>query len=190
MGEFARKGTLGLVSAVAVLLVSTTTPAVAAGPSVSNLAVSWRLISAAQWQPSCPLTGSWTLVAADKELPDGTRTQDYGTAPAGRLLIDAKCRYSLQIFKRERPSFASEDKAKGTDAEFKEAVLGSSTHFGSIEADAGTGVLVFKIEDSSFPNWRGTEQRRTYRLAGDLLTYRVPRRPDGSIPISVWRRLK
>jgi hypothetical protein len=190
MRESARKGTLGLVSAIAVLLISTTTPTAAAGPSGSKLAVSWRPISAARGQRSCPLTGSWTLVAADKESADGTRIQDYGTAPAGRLVIDAECRYSLQIFKRERPSFASEDKAKGTDAEFREAVLGSSTHFGSIEADAAAGVLVFKIEDSSFPNWRGTEQRRTYTLAGDLLTYRVPRRPDGSIPISIWRRLK
>jgi len=188
MGESASRSTLRL-SAIAVLLISTTTPAAAAGPSISKPALSWRLISAVRAQPSCPLTGSWTLVAADKELADETRIQDYGTAPAGRLVIDAECRYSLQIFKRERQAFASEDKSKGTDAEFRQAVLGSSTHFGSIAADTTAGVLVFKIEDASFPNWRGTAQRRTYTLAGDLLTYRVPRRPDGSIPISVWRRL-
>ena len=76
-------------------------------------------------------------------------------------MIDAECRYSLQIFKRERPSFASEDKAKGTDTEFREAVLGSSTHFGSIDEDTAAGFLVFKIEDSSFTNCRGTQQKRT-----------------------------
>jgi hypothetical protein len=189
MRESANKGSLGLASAIAVLLVSTT-PTVAAGQPTSKLVGSWRLVSAAQEPQSCPLAGSWTLVAADKELPDGTRAPDYGTAPAGRLVIDAECRYSLQIFKRERPSFASEDKAKGTDTEFREAVLGSSTHFGSIDADTAAGFLVFKIEDSSFPNWRGTQQKRTYTLAGDVLSYRVPRRPDGSIPISIWRRLK
>jgi hypothetical protein len=27
-------------------------------------------------------------------------------------------------------------------------------------------------------------------LSGDELSYRVPARPDGNIPISVWRRLK
>lgn len=46
---------------------------------------------------SCPLAGTWTLVAADKELSDGTRARDYGTAPTGMLMIDAECRYSLQI---------------------------------------------------------------------------------------------
>lgn len=177
MCEAARKGALGLAGAMAVLLGSAA-PTGTAGPAAS-----------AEGLRSCPLAGSWTLVAADRELPDGTRVPDYGATPAGRLVIDAVCRYSLQIFKRERPAFASEDKAKGTNAEFREAVLGSSTHFGSIEADTPAGVLVFKIEESSFPNWRGTEQRRTYTLAGDILTYRVPRRPDGSIPISVWRRL-
>jgi hypothetical protein len=145
---------------------------------------------AAERQQSCPLAGTWTLVAADKELPDGRRAPDYGTAPTGLLLIDAEGRYSLQIFKRERPSFASGDKATGTDIEFREAVLGSSTHFGSLDVDTAAGLLVFKIEDSSFANWRGTQQKRTYTLAEDVLTYRVPPRPDGSIPISIWRRLK
>ncbi len=144
---------------------------------------------AAPAQQPCPLAGTWTLVAADKELPDGTRAQDYGTAPTGRLMIDAESRYSLQIFKQERPSFASGDKVKGTDTEFKEAVLGSSTHLGMLHVDAAAGVLVFEIEDSSFPNWKKTQQQRTYTLTGDVLTYRVPTRPDGSIPISIWRRL-
>ncbi len=137
-----------------------------------------------------PLAGTWALVAADRELPDGTRVRDYGQAPSGRLLVDDDGRYSLQIFKQERPAFASGDKSRGSDAEYREALLGASTHYGALDLDAAAGLLVFHIEDSSFPNWRGTEQRRSYALEGDLLTYRVPPRPDGSIPISVWRRLK
>lgn len=133
------------------------------------------------------LAGSWTLVAADVQRPDGSIERDYGAAPKGRLSIDAKGRYALQIFKAERPRFASANKATGTADEFRAAVLGSSTHFGTISMEDGQ--LVFHIEGSSFPNWEGTVQRRSFELRGGELRYRVPARPDGGIPISVWRRM-
>lgn len=68
-------------------------------------------------------------------------------------------------------------------------MLGSSTHTGTISVEPTAGTLTFKIESASFPNWEGTEQKRTFELNGDELSYRVPARPDGNIPISVWRRL-
>jgi len=133
------------------------------------------------------LAGTWTLVAADVQRPDGSIERDYGAAPKGRLFIDAQGRYALQIFKAERPRFASADKAAGTVDEFRAAVLGSSTHYGTVALEGGQ--LVFRIEAASFPNWEGTVQRRTFELHGDELRYRVPARPDGGIPISVWRRM-
>jgi len=136
------------------------------------------------------LAGTWTLVAADVLHADGTRGPDYGAAPKGLLLIDAQGHYSLQIFKAERPRFASGDKQTATPGEYQGAVLGSSTHFGTIVVEPAAGTLTFKIENASFPNWEGTEQKRTFELSGDELSYRVPARPDGNIPISVWRRLK
>ena len=133
------------------------------------------------------LAGTWTLVAADVQRPDGSVERDYGAAPKGRLAIDAQGRYTLQIFKAERPRFASADKAAGTSEELRAAVLGSSTHYGTLALD--DGLLVFRIEAASFPNWEGTVQRRSFELHGDELRYRVPARPDGGIPMSVWRRL-
>ena len=160
-----RAGAVGLFC-----LMSASLPAAVAGAEVS-------------------LAGTWTLVAADVLHADGTRGRDYGAAPKGLLLIDARGHYSLQIFKAERPRFASGDKATGTPAEYQAAVLGSSTHIGTISVEPAAGTLTFKIESASFPNWEGTEQKRTFELSGDELTYRVPARPDGNIPISVWRRL-
>lgn len=136
-----------------------------------------------------PLQGTWTLVAADKILPDGVVTRDYGDKPSGRLIIDAEGRYSLQIFKAERLGFVTDAKADGSPDEFKSAVMGSSTHYGKVAIDEKAGLLVFSIEGSSFPNWEGTVQRRHYRLDGTELSYKVPPRADGSVPISVWRRL-
>jgi hypothetical protein len=136
-----------------------------------------------------PLRGTWTLEAADKLLPDGTQVRDYGQTPKGRLIVDAQGRYSLQIFKAERLRFDSADKASGSADEFASAVLGSSTHYGTVVVEATQGTLAFTIEASSFPNWEGTVQKRQFTREGRLLRYRVPPRPDGSIPISVWRKL-
>jgi hypothetical protein len=136
-----------------------------------------------------PLHGTWNLVAADKLLPGGARVRDYGEQPKGRLMVDAQGRYSLQIFKSERLRFATDSKADGSADDFKAAVMGSSTHYGTVTIDEKEGQLVFSIEGSSFPNWEGTVQRRQYKLEGRELSYQVPPRADGSIPISVWRRV-
>ena len=138
---------------------------------------------------SNPLQGSWTLLAADKLLPGGERAPDYGPSPRGRLLVDAQGRYSLQIFRSGRLQFASGDKSRASADEYASAVLGASTHYGTLEVDAARGMLSFRIEGASFPNWEGTVQQRAYTLEGDVLSYRVPPRPDGSVPLSVWKRL-
>lgn len=136
-----------------------------------------------------PLRGSWVLVAADKILPGGEVARDYGEHPKGRLIVDAAGRYSLQIFKSERLRFGTDSKADGNADEFKSAAMGSSTHYGTVAVDDANGLLVFSIEGSSFPNWEGTVQKRRYELEDGTLTYKVPPRADGSIPVSVWRKL-
>lgn len=141
--------------------------------------------------PAMPptLAGTWTLAAADVLHADGSRTADFGAKPKGLLLIDKQGHYSLQIFNADRPRFSGGDKAKGSDAEYKAAVMGSSTHFGTVSVDSARNELVFHIEGASFPNWEGQAQHRQYELKGDVLSYRVPPRPNGDVPISVWRRV-
>lgn len=136
------------------------------------------------------LAGTWTLVAADVQRPDGSRESDYGAHPKGLLLIDKQGNYSLQIFKAERPRFHAGDKAKGTPAEYKAAVMGSSTHYGRLRVEPDRGVLVFHIIGASFPNWEGQEQHRQYELEDGVLSYRVKARPNGDVPISIWRRVE
>jgi Lipocalin-like domain len=149
------------------------------------------LASTPAWADPAPqLAGAWVLVAADVVHPDGTRAHDYGEAPKGLLMVDPDGRYSLQIFRSERPKFASGDRAKGTPAEYEAAVLGSSTHFGTLTVDPAAHTLVFKVEAASFPNQDGTVQKRSYELKGDELSYRVAPRPNGDVPISVWRRVR
>lgn len=134
--------------------------------------------------------GTWTLVGTDVLHKDGSEAPDpnYGSAPKGLMMIDAKGDYSAQIFKAARPHFASGDKLKGTSAEYQAAVDGSSTHFGTISIDDAKHIIVFHIQNASFPNWEGQDQVRFYTLQNGTLRYSVPPRPNGDTPVTVWQK--
>src|SRR5262249_28777087 len=104
------------------------------------------------------LAGTWTMAAAYELHPDGSRTTNYGEHPHGLLMVDKEGRYSLQIFRPDRAKFASGDKTRGSGDEYRQAVIGSSTHVGHVRVDATAHRLVFDIETASFPNWDGTQQ--------------------------------
>ena len=138
------------------------------------------------------LAGTWSLTSAYEIRADGTRTTNYGEHPQGLLMIDRAGRYSLQIFRPGRPRFASGVKTSGTPEEYREAVLGSSTHTGHAAIDSAHHKLIFEIETASFPNWEGSEQIRDYTYEGDLLTYSVPSSAsgNGTTAFSVWKRVR
>ena len=136
------------------------------------------------------LEGTWIMASAYEILADGTRTTNYGEHPNGLLMVDKVGRYSIQIFRPDRPKFASGDKKKGTPEEYAEAVLGSSTHTGRVVVDPVRGKLIFNIEAASYPNWEGTQQVRDYTFKDGTLTYSVPASAsgNGTIAYSVWQR--
>jgi hypothetical protein len=137
------------------------------------------------------LVGTWTLVLVDNVLPDGSRTHLYGEQPRGILMFDAGGRYALQIFSAGRPRFAANDKSKGTPEEYKAAMQGSNAHFGRYTVH-DNGAITFHIEHASFPNWEGTEQKRSFTLTGDELKYLVPTPTTGGNATGevVWKRTK
>ena len=64
-----------------------------------------------------------------------------------------------------------------------------SVHFGRYTVDPAKHTISFQIDRASWPNWDDTVQVRTYELKRDELSWKVARRPDGSIPITVLRRV-
>jgi hypothetical protein len=138
------------------------------------------------------LEGSWELASAYEILADGTRVTAYGEHPRGRMMVDADGRYSIQIFRPDRPRFAAGDKTRGTPEEYRAAVLGSSTHFGRVHALSDGKTLVFSVESASWPNWEGKEQRREYSFRHGELRYAVPAGAsgNGTIAWSIWRKLR
>lgn len=136
------------------------------------------------------VVGTWTLIGADKFLPDGTRVSDYGADPHGIAIFTADGHYIVEIYRADRTKFSSGDKLHGTPEDYKNVSLGMSTHFGRYTVDPAKGTISFHIDRASFPNWDDTTQVRAYEIKGDELSWKVPARPDGTIPLTVLRRLQ
>jgi polyisoprenoid-binding protein YceI len=150
--------------------------------------LSMGALAASAQSPS--IVGTWVLTAADKLLPDGTRTSDYGENPHGLVIFTADGYYSVQIYRSDRLKFSSGDKFKGTPEEYKDASLGMSVHFGRYTLDPVKNTISFQIDRASVPNLDGTTQVRVYELKVDELSWKVSARSDGSIPITVLRRVR
>lgn len=134
------------------------------------------------------LVGSWTLVSSTIRQ-GGNTIQPFGTDPKGALIFGANGRYVAMIARPGLPKFAGDNRMTGTPDEYKAIVNGTIAHFGSYIADATT--ITFRIETSSYPNWDGAEQKRSYTLAGDTLTYTVGEASvGGGMATLVWKRAK
>ena len=135
------------------------------------------------------LVGTWILTKAEKLLPDGYRGQDPSENPHGLVIFTADGYYSVQIYRSDRLKFSSLDRLSETPEEYKEASFTTSVHFGRYSMDPVKHTITFHIDRSSFPNLDGSTQVRPYEMKGNELSWKVAPRPDGSIPITVLRRV-
>lgn len=154
--------------------------------SILPLALLCCLAASAQ---TSDIAGTWSLVQADKLLPNGTRVSDYGNNPHGLVIFTADGYYSVQIYRADRLKFSSGDKLQGSPEEYKDASLSTSSHFGRYSVEPVKHTITFHIDRSTFPNQDDTTQVRAYEMKGDELSWKVAPRPDGSIPITVVRRV-
>ena len=150
------------------------------------------LITAQAQQNKIQLTGTWTLVSVNNIYPDGSRVHPYGEAPKGLLVFDEKGNYAIQILKAVRPKIASGDKNKCTPEEYAALVQGSNAHFGTYTVDEAEKNITFMIGGASFPNWEGTQQKRSYTYTGHEIRYVVTQTTQGGTSVIaevVWKRL-
>ena len=131
-------------------------------------------------QSAKDLVGAWTLVAAEA----------FGTNPKGTVIFEPNGRFAAMLMRADLGKYASNNRAQGTPAEYKATVEGSIAYFGTYSV-SGTDVN-FHIEGSTFPNWTGTDQKRTnVAIAGDDLKWIQPTPSAGgpAVPV-VWKRVK
>jgi hypothetical protein len=140
------------------------------------------------------LAGAWTLVSIHNVRADGTRYELFGANAKGLLIFDRDGHFSLHVTRAGRTMFASENRMTGTTEENRAAVQGMISLVGTFTVNEQDRSMLLRVESSSYPNLDGTEQRQSFRIIGDQLSW-----PDAA-PIAgptgdlrsdlVWRRAR
>ena len=145
-------------------------------------------MSSTHAQSDKDLIGTWAWASVDNSTPDGAKTQPFGPRPGGYLTFDADGRFFWLITRPGRAKFASGKRDQGTPEENKAAIQGSLAYCGTYSISNDT--LILKIEASSYPNEEGAEQRRTFAVNGDELTWKNPTVSTGASGVARLRRVQ
>ncbi len=140
-------------------------------------------------QTAKDLVGTWTLVSITYDQ-GGKPVDAYGPNPKGMQIMTSDGRVTLIVLNPDVPKFASNNRITGTPEENKAAVQGALAYFGAYTANDADKTWRVHIEGSTFPNWAGNSQVRTFALNGDELTITNPKGSTGASSTVVWKRLK
>lgn len=141
-------------------------------------------------QSAADAVGTWTLVSSINEI-GGKKTDQFGAAAKGMMNLDAGGHFMLTIIGADLPKFASNNRATGTPDENKVVISKSIALFGTYAMNPTDKTLAFKIEAATFPNWNGTEQKRSViTLSADELKYITASASGGGIGTVTWKRAK
>ena len=110
------------------------------------------------------LAGTWSLVSSEFRSSAGDIVYPFGEDALGLAVFGESGYMSAQIMQRNRPVFASGDRATGTQEEVWAALQGYVAYYGPCEVDVENKKLTTHVEGSLYPNWVGGEQVRFYEL--------------------------
>jgi hypothetical protein len=139
------------------------------------------------------LVGTWMLVSVNIEAPDGSRFEAFGANPTGILNVDGNGHISVQFIGSGIPKFASNDRLEGTPEENKAVTQGILCYFGTYSVSDADRSLNIHIENSSFPNWKGADQKRFLAFTEDEMKWINPTASTGGPGFTghtVWKRVK
>ena len=139
------------------------------------------------------LVGTWMLASIYIEGPDGSRFDPFGANPTGILIMDGNGRISVQFIDSDLPKFASNDRLEGTSEENKAVQHGILCYFGTYSVSDADHSLNIHIESSSFPNWKGADQKRFLTFTEDEMKWTNPTASTGGPGFTghtVWKRAK
>lgn len=136
------------------------------------------------------LIGAWDLVSIDSVRADGSRLTAFGDIPSGIACFDSTGHYIITVMRTDRARYAVNDRTQGTADENKATAQGTFTYFGTYKVSEPDHNISIHVVGSSFPNWNGTNQNRTFRVSGDELKLTNPVASTGGITEVVWKRAK
>jgi len=136
------------------------------------------------------LQGSWMLVSMYNEI-DGKKIDLFGINPRGSMILTPNGRFSIIIMKANLPKFASNNRLKGTNADYQAVVQGSIAYFGSYKVlNEKENIVGLHIEGCTFPNWGGGDQTRVMSIIGDEMKFTGFASTVGGVNHLVWKRVK
>lgn len=138
-----------------------------------------------------PLIGTWSMVSATTER-QGVRADAYGPEPHGWLVFTPELTFVEVLTDPRVPTFESNVRGEGTDAENRAAMAGSIGFFGRYSVDAHGEFSGNSVEGSTFPNWVGSVRTRDdlrLEVEGDRMVEHF-QRPDGTRVHIVWERVR
>lgn len=134
------------------------------------------------------LSGTWTLVSCANA--DGS-TPVFCVNANGRMMVEANGRYMWSIAARGRPKCTGEcGRAQMTGDQYKAAVLGFASNFGSSTFNEADQTVTANIEAAMFPNTEGIQTKGNVSLTGDELRIQYITDGGGAGPTHIWRRAR
>jgi hypothetical protein len=135
------------------------------------------------------LVGTWSFVASNAKLPDGSPS--WGNNPKGLFIIAEDGHFSWQVFRSDRLQLASNNRFRATPAELDANNRGTLAYFGTYTVDEASKVITFITQASTFPNSEGEVIKRIItRLTADELSYTNPANTSGERVEAVWTRAR
>lgn len=131
------------------------------------------------------LIGTWMLVSAQNEK----NTDIFGPHPVGILVFDASGNVISQVLRADLSRFASPNRTKATAEESQTVIRGSIAYFGTYKV-ISPGTLSLHIIRCSFPNWNGSDQKRSFVINNDEMQYINPSPSFGETSVHLlWKRV-
>lgn len=135
--------------------------------------------------------GAWSLVSTEETLTDGSKRPylDVGPNGKGYLMYTADGHMCAAGMNPDRPAWI--DVNKPTDAEKLRAMDSFFGYCGRYEIDIANHVMYHYPEVALDPGFVGSEQKRPYRLDGDVLTFSDKDTTPGIESYAItWRKVK
>ena len=138
------------------------------------------------------LAGAWTHVSTKYKFPDGKTADTMGPNARGIMILDVSGHMAFINMRASLAKFTANDRTKGTAEENKAIVEGSYAYFGTYTVNEADRSFTVHVEGSTFPNFDGMDQKRSFTLAGDELRYTNPVATvgQGVVVEAVWKRAK
>jgi Lipocalin-like domain len=156
-----------------------------AAAALSLLAFAMPGIASAQVDKN--LVGAWNIVSISVQQGD-KKIEPYGANPRGTQVYDASGRFAIVVTRSDLPKVAANNREQATAEESQKIAHGSIGYFGTYTTNAADNSVTIQIEGSTFPNWIGTSQKRTYTITGDEMKLINPTASGGGTATVVLKR--